>query len=73
MTTRDKLELLGEFWGPPGWGEDTRANEPAEPAPVQAEVCVQRDALVQNLTFLKRRGPMAEGVKLSSAGEGAAD
>lgn len=63
LTTRDKLELLVEFWAPSNWGED------AEPAPVQAEVCVQRDALVQSLTFLKRRGPMAEGVKLSSAGK----
>jgi hypothetical protein len=42
---------------------------PPEPASVQAEVLVQRDALVEALTFLKRLGPMEEEVKLSSAGK----
>ena len=69
LTTRDKLWLASEFFGPLGCWTHIRTSEAAEPAFVQAEVCVQRDALVQTLTFLKRRGPMAEGVKLSSAGK----
>ena len=69
LTTRDKLWLASEFFGPLGCWTHIRTSEPAEPASVQAEVCVQRDALVQTLTFLKRLGPMEEEVKLSSAGK----
>ena len=68
LTTRDKLELVHEYWAPLIWGEKRGEVEPPEPAPVQGELRVQRDALAAALSFLKRSRTTTRVVTLSSDG-----